>query len=189
LKGGEYAAIRLLGVIQMQDTSIFVEGVDGTKRSIGWTELNQLKKDILWIFDENGAELHNAFVPVDSFILPYWEYVTLNGDQFFRNEEKRFYREGALVILLCMIAEYVDIQGGSQAVFGDNKIEDILIRINQFQPVNEKQNTLKEIVLLGLSIVAVITEEDIAKNEDLKHPHLDKFYTHLRWVSRTIIQP
>lgn len=29
----------------MQDTNIFVEKVDSSKRQIGWTELNQLKKD------------------------------------------------------------------------------------------------------------------------------------------------
>jgi hypothetical protein len=173
----------------MQDTNIFVERIDGTKRSIGWTELNQLKKDILWIFDENGAELHNAFVPADSFILPYWEYVSLNSDQFFQDEEERFYREGTLVIILCMIAEYVDIPGGSQLVFGDTKIKDILTFINKFEPVNEKQTSLKEIVLLGLSIAAVITEEDIAKNEDFKNSHLDRFYMQLRWVSKGIIQP
>jgi len=173
----------------MQDTNMFVEKVGGTKRPIGWTEFNQLKKDILWVFDENGAELHNAFVPADSFILPYWEYVTLNGDQFFRDEEKHFYREGTLVIILCMIAEYVDIQGGSQLVFGDNKITVILTCINQFEPTDEKQASLKEIVLLGLSIAAVITEEDIAINEDFKHSDLDRFYMQLRWVSKAIIQP
>ncbi|RYZ24949.1 MAG: hypothetical protein EOO10_19525 [Chitinophagaceae bacterium] len=173
----------------MQDTNIFVNNKDSSKRQVGWTEFNQLKKDILWIFDENGAELHHAFVPADSFILPYWEYVTINGDQFFQDDEKCFYREGTLVVVLCMIAEYVDIQGGSQAVFGDNKIKDILTCINQFEPANEKQNLLKGIVLLGLSIAANITAEDIAKNEDFKHPDLDRFYMELQWVSKAIIQP
>jgi len=173
----------------MQDTNIFVDNTDGTKRQVEWTELNQLKKDILWIFDENGTELHNAFVPADSFILPYWEYVTLDGDQFFRDVEKCFYREGALVIVLCMLAEYVDIEGGSQVVFGDNNIADILTCVSQFEPINQKQTSLKEIVLLGLSIAGAITEEDIAKNEDFKCRDLDRFNSQLRWVSKEIIQP
>lgn len=178
----------MLGIIQMQDTDIFIEQVDGTKRQIDWHELNQLKKDILWVFDENGSELHNAFVPDYSFTLPYWEYITLTGDEYFYDEQKQFYREGTLIIILCMTAEYVDIIGGSQLVFGDNKAENILDYIRQYEPVNEKQSSLKELVILGLSIATSITKEDIARNEDFEHPQLRNFYAKLPWVSQTFIQ-
>jgi len=176
-----------LGVIQMQDANIFIEKSDGSKRQIDWTELNQLKKDILWVFDENGSELHNAFVPDYSFTLPYWEYVTLIGDQYFYDEHKQFYREGALIVILCMVAEYVDIQGGSQLVFGDKKFDDILNSVRQFEPLNEKQSMLKELVTLGLSIAASITKVDIERNEDIDHPQLKTFYEKLPWVSDTFV--
>lgn len=172
----------------MQDTNIFIEKNDGIKRQIDWAELNQLKKDILWVFDENGSELHNAFVPDYSFTLPYWEYVTLNGDQYFYDGHKQFYREGALIIILCMIAEYVDIQGGSQSVFGNNKFEDIITYIERFEPANDKQRLLKGLVTLGLSIATSITKEDIVRNEDIDHPQLQNFYAKLPWVTTTFIQ-
>lgn len=171
----------------MQDTSIFVEKIDGTKRQIDWTELNQLKKDILWIFDENGGDLINAFVPDYSFTLPYWEFVTINGDKFSFEKQKKFYREGTLIIILCMTIEYIDIQGGNQLFFSNHKIEDVFTYIRQFQPANESQNSLKEFLILGLSIAASITKEDIARNEDFEHPDLHHFLTTLYWVDKTFI--
>ncbi len=173
----------------MQDTNIFIEKIDGTKRQIDWVELNQLKKDILWTFDENGSELHNAFIPAYSFTLPYWEYVTLTGDNYFQDAEKYFYIEGALIIILCMIAEYVDIVGGSQLVFGDNEIINILTYAKQFKPVNENQTALKNLVISGLSISASITNEDIARNQDFDHPDLNNFLSKLQWVDKAFIQP
>lgn len=172
----------------MQDTNIFVEKIDGTKRQINWIELNQLKKDVLWIFDQNGGELHNSFVPDYSFTLPYWEYVSINGDKYFYDADKDFYREGAHIIILCMLAEYVDIPGGSQLVFGDTDLKDILSHVRRFEPANENQNSLKELTILGLSIAVTITKEDLAKNEDYKHPEIDKFFSTLRWVDKTFIQ-
>jgi len=172
----------------MQDTNIFIEKIDGTKRPIEWTELNQLKKDILWVFDENGQELHHAFVPDYSFTLPYWEYVNLSGNQYLYDEQKQFYREGTLIVILCMVVEYIDIQGGNQLVFGVNKPEAILAYIRQFDPVNEKQTSLKELVILGLTIAISITKEDIARNKDFEHPDLNSFYARLPWVNQTFIQ-
>lgn len=172
----------------MQDTNIFIEKLDETKRQIDWTELNQLKKDILWMFDENGGELHNSFVPAYSFTLPYWEYASIDGDEYFYADQKNFYREGALIILLCMLAEYLDIQGGSQLVFGDNSLTTIDSYVRQFEPSNENQKSLKELVILGFSIAVTITKEDIAKNEDFEHPELNRFLASLAWADRTFIQ-
>ena len=172
----------------MQDTNIFIEKIDGSKRQIEWTELNQLKKDILWIFDENGGELHNSFVPSDSFTLPYWEYLSIDGDKYFYDDQKTFYQQGTLIIILCMLAEYVDIQGGSRLVFSDISLKDILSYVRKFNPTNESQNSLKEFTILGLLIAMAITKEDIAKNEDFEHSKLDKFLAALRWVDKTFIQ-
>jgi hypothetical protein len=172
----------------MHNTNIFIRKIDGSERSIDWTELNQLKKDILWVFDENGGELHNAFIPEYSFNLPYWEYLTIDGDRFFLEEQKQFFKEGALIIVLCMVAEIVDIQGGSQLLFGDTKMKDIIHLVERFNPINENQATLKEIVSIGLTIAASITKDQIAKNEDLEHPMLLKFYSMLPWVSKTFVQ-
>lgn len=173
----------------MQPTDIFLRQLNNTNRQIGWEELNQLKKDILWVFDENGKELHNAYIPDYSFLLPYWEYPTISGGEFFSTEEKKFYVDGALIIVICMISEYIDIPAGGQLVFGNTKIADISAYIKKFDPVSENQIKLRDIALLGLSVVKDITHEDIAKNEEFEHPDVHKFYSHLPWVSETFVDP
>ena len=172
----------------MQDTEIFVTKLDDSKREISWVELNQLKKDILWAFDFNGSELHNSFVPEYSFVLPYWEHTNLNGGELFYDEDKFFYREGALIIVLCMVVEYIDIQGGNQLVFGDTKLKDVLVYVQQFEPSNDKQEYLKSTVIQGLSIGSTITKEDMYKNEDFEHVDLSNFYSKLSWISKEFIQ-
>lgn len=165
---------------------MFTESPNGIKRKIDWPELNQLKKDILWIFDENGGELQIAFVPPYSFTLPYWEYATISSDEHFG--DKDLYREGALIILLGMLAEYTDIPAGCQTVFGATSFEEIVAGIRLFVPENENQRYLKEAALLGLSIAASITKEDISSNEECEHPHLPDFRSRLRWADKTFIQ-
>ena len=171
----------------MQEANIYTNKIDGTKRQVSWIELNQLKKDILWIFDENGNELHSAFVPEYSFTLPYWEYISLSGDEWLPENDKNFYISGTLIIILCMIVEYIDIPGGSQSVFGDTKMSDILACVKIFDPSNRNQGDLKEVLQLGLSISATITKADIDKNEEYDHPDLKTFFSKLPWVKSTFI--
>ncbi|WP_157547605.1 hypothetical protein [Hymenobacter sp. DG25A] len=168
----------------MQETDIYIEKTDGTQRQISWIELNQIKKDILWIFDQNGKELSNAFVPEYSFNLPYWEYTTLTGTY----DQKPFYQEGTLIIILCMLIEYIDIPGGNQLVFGNTELQSIIVYIKQFNAESPNQTLLKELIILGFSIAASVTKEDIARNEYFTHLKLEEFYSKLPWVSNTFIQ-
>ena len=50
----------------MAQTNIYFSPND-TKREVDWPELNDLKKDILWIFVENTFQLNAAFVPKENF--------------------------------------------------------------------------------------------------------------------------
>lgn len=164
-----------------------IQKEDGSIREVSWEELNQLKKDILWMFDENGDDLCYAFVPEYSFKLPYWEYVTLKGDGIY-TEELQFYRQGVLIVILCMLSEYVNIQGGTRFVFGNTTIQEIMRYVSRFKPTNEKEDGLQELVIAGLTVAAMITEEDFYRNEDFEHPELDKFYGKLRWASENFIR-
>lgn len=118
--------------------------------------------------------MHAAFVPDHSFTLPYWEYISLNGDKWFAESDKSFYISGTMIIMLCMVVEYIDIPGGSQSVFGDTNMNDILTYVRRFDPSNKNQVDLKELLVLGLSIAATITAGDIEKNDDFGHPDLKK---------------
>ena len=120
----------------MQEATIYTNNLEGITRNIGWAELNQLKKDILWIFDENGNQLHAAFVPDHSFTLPYWEYISLNGDMWFTENERSFYISGTMIIILCMVIEFIDLVGGSLLGVGEPKIDDNLGYNRRIVPSN-----------------------------------------------------
>lgn len=169
-------------------SNITIKNLDGQERSIDWVELNQLKKDILWVFDENTSQLNASFIAEDSFKSSYWEYSTLDGDEWFSDEDKKFYRQGALIITLCMTVEYIDTASGNQQVFGATKINHIISHIENFKPINQNQFKLKSIALLGLNIADSMTENDLLNTDGYNHPDLKKFYSELDWVDSTFIK-
>jgi hypothetical protein len=171
----------------MKEGYKFIRRLDGTEREIDWEELNQLKKDILWIYDENFGDIINAFVPVDSFKTKYWEYLTLDGDKWFYDDEKAFYHSGALIILLCCCSEYLDIAGGSQDVFEQEKLPLIKEYVEQYLPKNEQEKLIKEKVLLGLNIALSITPENLIDNEFV-HEKTAEYYEGLNELGNTVIK-
>jgi hypothetical protein len=172
----------------MATTNIYIRPFNKEEREIEWAELNQLKKDILWIFDENTTQLNASFVPSESYQSCYWEYLTLDGDKWFYEEDRNFYKQGVLIIILCMTIEYIGTAGGNQKIFGQAKIENILRYIDTLETVNNNQEKLKELVRLGLTIANTMTEDDLLDSDDYDHPDLAKFYSHTGWVDTTFIK-
>lgn len=140
---------------------MYVVQSDGLERKIEFEELNQLKKDILWIYDENIGDINSVFVPSASFKMKYWEYLTLNGDRWFSEEEKRFYKIGVLIILLCFCIEYNDVESGDQRAFKRKELPIITTYVQKFMSKNESEINLKNKVLLGLEIASSITTEQL----------------------------
>ena len=159
---------------------------DGTKREIEFEELNQLKKDILWIYDENIWEINSAFAPSYSFKMKYWEYLTLNGDKWFYEDVQLFYKIGSLIILLCFCVEYNNIASGDQKVFKKYEIPTIIKYVENFEPKNKFETKLKNKVLLGLKIANSITDEQLL-NTDFVHDLTDKFYQDLKKIGDDFI--
>ncbi|KAB2807698.1 hypothetical protein [Phaeocystidibacter luteus] len=159
----------------MKDGYQFITQPDGTSREIDWEELNQLKKDILWLYDENFGEKYGVFVPEYSFRSNYWEYLTLNGDKWFQEDEKAFYRTGCLIILLYFCIEYIDIEAGNQRVFERSTLPEIISYVNGFQPNTEIEKSIKEKVLLGLEISLSMTPENL-RDSDFEHERTAEFY-------------
>ncbi len=167
---------------------MFIRTIDNQKRIIDWTELNQLKKDILWIFDENTGQLNASFVPEHSFSNQYWKYLTLDNDEILSQSDINFYKEGVLIIILCMTVEYMDTTSGNQKVFGDTSIHLIDSYIEMFNALNQNQEKLKFLVRLGLTIAASMTQQDLLDTGEYNHKDLDTFYSQLNWVDTTFIK-
>lgn len=159
---------------------------DGTEREIDFVELNQLKKDILWIYDENIWEINCAFAPSYSFKMKYWEYLTLNGDKWFYEKEKQFYKIGALIILLCFCVEYNDMAGGDQKVFDRKDLPIITKYVENFAPKNESEIRLKNKVLLGLKMANSLTDRQLL-NTEFVHDLADEFYNNLKEIGDDFI--
>ena len=167
---------------------MFITTTDNQKRVIDWNELNQLKKDILWIFDENTRQLNASFVPDSSFTSKYWEYLTLDNDEILSQADMNFYKEGVLIIILCMTIEYIDTTSGNQKVFGNTEIKDINNYIKAFKTINQNQEKLKALVKLGLTIASSMRQQDLINTDGYNHKDLDTFYSQLNWVDTTFIK-
>jgi hypothetical protein len=174
-------------LFKMKEGYKFIRHLDGTERKIDWEELNQLKKDILWIYDENFGDIANAFVPPYSFNKNYWEFLTLNGDKWFYEDENSFYHIGSLMILLCCCSEYIDIPGGSIDVFKRDNLPVISEYIEQYQPRNEQEKLIKQKVLLGLNIAQSMSPENLLNN-DFVDGRVSEYYDGLNELGNAIIK-
>jgi len=165
----------------MKKEKIFISKPDNTKHEIDWIELNQLKKDILWIYDENIGQVNAAFAPSYSFKLKYWEYLTIDGDKWFYKEDKDFYKTGVLVILLCLCVEYNDLASGEQHVFKRHELPIIIKYLKGFKTKGKYEKIIKEKILIGLNIAISLTEEQLV-NSDFEHKDLPKFLENINAI-------
>ena len=170
----------------MKEGYIYIVQSDGTERKIGFEELNQLRKDILWIYDENIWQVNSAFAPSYSFKMKYWEYLTLNGDKWFYEEEKQFYKIGSLIILLCFCVEYNEIASGDKNVFKREDFPLVTKYVENYKPKNEAETRLKNKISLGLKIATSITEEQLL-NTDFEHELIEEFYKDLKKIGDDFI--
>lgn len=152
---------------------------DGSKRTLEYEELNQLKKDILWIYDENIWEINCAFAPSYSFSMKYWEYLSLTDDKPTNEAEWDFYKIGSLIILLCFCVEYMDTLGGDQNVFNKEDFSIIKTYVHNFKPKDKPEENLQKKLLLGLEICASLTTSQL-HNDEFIHERSNEFYNGLQ---------
>jgi hypothetical protein len=169
-------------------TNMHITTKNGERREIEWKELNQLRKDILWLYDQNVGDIHHPFIPDDSFLSKYWEYLKLDGDKFFLDEERKFYKEGVLIITLYMTLEYIDTIGGNQHVFGKTKIDEVIHAVDNFEPTGPEDRKLRDIVKFGLIIANSMTYSDLRNTDGFEHKDLDNFHEQLDWVDSTFVK-
>ena len=171
----------------MTTDHIFITTRQGEKRIISQEELIQLKKDILWVYDEHAGDLRNPYIPDNSFTLKYWEYLRLDGDKWFYEEERKFYRQGVLIIILCMTIDYIDTISGNPKIFGTTNISEIQDHIETLELKDSDEIKLKDILLLALGIANSMTKENLQNTFGFDHPELEKLLNQLDWVDATFI--
>ena len=168
----------------------FIRNLDGTEIQCTILELTRLTKDILWFYTENGPDLHNASMPADFAPVAYWQYPLLEGDRFEDEIELNFYKEGALIIVYCMISEFLALERGNQKIFGQTAIKEIIAYIDKFQPTNDNQKILQGSVLGGLYIIEFITEDDIKAGYSRNMASaIRDFYSKSGWITKTFVEP
>jgi len=165
----------------LESESIFIILPNGSKRGIDYLELNQLKKDILWIYDENLGQLNAGFAPSGSFNSNYWEYLTIDGDKWFYEEDKTFCRTGVLVILLCLCVEYNCIASGDQQVFKREELPTIMDYVTYYEVKNTAERRIKEKILMGLNIAISMTPNQLI-DTDFEHKDLPQFYENMNEI-------
>ncbi len=132
------------------------------------------------------GQLNAAFIPSNSFKLNYWEYLTLKVNEDVLEEERSFFINGVLIILLCQCVEYNCIATGDQAVFNRKDLPIILQFVNEFKPKDDTESIIKEKLTLGLNIALSMTDEQLM-NTDFEHENLPYFYKNLNKIGDDII--
>lgn len=173
----------------MGETGVFIQNMDGSSIELTWIELNQLRKDILWVFDQNVGDLWNPFVPLDSMTLPYWVYTTLNSDSYSNPAELQFLREGAMIIILCVITEHIDVECADREVFKYYKPETIGHYIHRIEADSEQQEELIALIRSGLRMAADLDNNAYWDEYGYHHPERDAYFAKLGWVNDTFIVP
>ena len=165
---------------------MWIENIKNHKQEIGFAELVKVRKEILLFFDDTLGEgnLSNVWLPKHAYNTPYWEYLALNGNKHFLEEEKRFYKVGCLTLIIAMCNEYLDYTSGDQNVFGDYDLEFILECISKFESTAEKLKQLKALSLLGLKLV----QEAVVESDEFSHPELQEFIEGGVWVHDAVIK-
>jgi len=161
----------------------YIQPLESDPILLEWKDINEIEKDILWIYANNVKQLNLAFVPYESFTKKYWQYLTI-----VTSEKQDFLRTGCLIIILAMLREYTDIPGGCRLVFHQTPLTEITRYVENFELNNSEAASLKRIALKGLKIASDITTEDLYKNDDLQHPLFDEFTDDLNWVDEIFIQ-
>lgn len=164
---------------------MWIEKLDGEKREVDFPELFSLKKDILLFFDDAIGEgsLCNSYLPKYAYDKPYWEYLLLDGDEYFYEDEKFFYLAGCLCLIIAMSHEYLDYASGDREIFGVHSLTDIEKYIQRLNSENAVIVELSNLALLGLRLV----NEAVLNSDEYEHPELNQLYEGGRWVHDSVI--
>ncbi len=166
----------------------WVTSIKGLRREVDYPELTALKKDILLFYEWNIGEgnLSNTFFTKDTYMLNYWKYLSLDGDKWFYEKDRAFYKEGCLALIVGMVHEFLDYASGNQKIFGNTSIDLILKYLELCTVNNQEQKKLFNLTRLSL-IIAKEATFDYSDN-DFTHPNILELIEGGKWIHDTLIK-
>lgn len=112
-----------------------------------WDVLQQIEKDICFLYHQLSLYSHimGDLNYTGHYNLPYWNFI--NSKFPINDDELCFIKEGCLIIILSMAWEQIDDAGS----YINDKANIIMNNLDVFEPLNEKQSELHDIVILTVN--------------------------------------
>ena len=127
-----------------EHSSLWIELVDGSKRDIDFLEIEKAIKDFCFIRHElsNYSYLYASQLSFDGhLILPYWEYLFVNGQKNESNKDEL--EEGALLTIYLLFKQIYEAEGW--CFLYEHKLFDTFQKtLDQYIPNNDKKRELVE---------------------------------------------
>lgn len=119
-------------------------------RHLGPYELEMLKRDILFFYDEqsNHATISGELSFGQTFNLPYWDYLDLRG--FINQDDKNLIRRGSSLILLSECLEFFE-DLGTYYLIDDEKLLSVEDAMEKFNPTDTTEEEIRELILVMIS--------------------------------------
>ncbi len=129
-----------------EESSLWINQVDGSKRNIDFVEIEKALKDFCFIRHElsNYSYLYASQLSFDIHLnLPYWEYLFINGQ--INKSEKDELEEGALLTIYLLFKEIYEAEGWCY-IYKHSLFDIIYQSIALYKPDNVmKQEMLEKI--------------------------------------------
>ena len=165
---------------------IWIDALDGTKIPVAPIEVMELRKEILFVFDQSIPAFEEGYILDECFKRSYWQFTRINGDVDFNDEERSFAIEGGLIVTIALVVQFLEPDYEDREIFDENAAE-ALEYLEAFSSDDPLQQELAQITLFGIQLVITILTSGLSDNdiEELK----EDFYDELPWVTQNFIKP
>ena len=138
-----------------------------------WVLIQHIERDISYLYHQlsNYSYIMGDLSFNELCCLPYWDFINYNFP--LPDDELSFIKEGCLILILTMAWEKIDNTG----CYIKDKIDRILNQLEIFEPLNEKQSILHDIVTLTIAFAKKPNKEQY---DDIKEKS--------NWVHREFIR-
>jgi len=147
------------------NSTLWVERVDGSRREIDYVEVEKAIKDFCFIRHElsNYNYLYASQMQFDIHLnLTYWEYLFVNGQ--INKTDKDELEEGALLTIYLFFKEIYEAEGHC-FLYRHNLFDTIAKTLNLYQPDNTKKKKMLDIIKFA---------QENFSNDKLSDQYIDK---------------
>ena len=166
---------------------IWIDCLDGSKIDVSPIEIIELRKEVLYVLDQCGANLNEGYLLDTCFAQSYWHYTRVNGDKYFNEEERNFAIEGGLIVTIAMINQFILPDQENRNIFGETPLQEVENYVFEFKSDNKQQQELASIALSGIQLAMAMVDDEVSDVviEDMKAV----YYEDLPWVGKNFIEP